>query len=436
MRSWLDELPTGYARVPVGAAYEVKLGKMLTPRVAAKKGETCARPYLRNTNVQWGRIDTSDLKYMRFGADEAERYRLRPGDLVVCEGGQPGRCAIWEEPWTCFYQKALHRVRPRHDASSRWLAYVLEAAVHVGVFTTEDRSTISHLTAEDFRSLRVPLPSPSTQRRLSESLDRRIADLDGLIADKIHLVELLNERRRAVLLSCVDGRLTSTARRTASGLPWTPTVPVDWSSAKITWAARLGSGHTPSRAKPEYWTDCVVPWITTGEVAQIRDDRQEVITETRERISYLGLANSSAVVHPADTVVLCRTAGSAGYSGLMGTAMATSQDFATWTCSDRLLPRYLLFCLRAMRPDLLGRLATGATHRTIYMPDIEMLRIPLPSVDAQRQALNAADAQLLVLDPLVRDLSKQLALLREHRLALITAVVTGRQDSRVVAAAA
>ena len=107
----------------------------------------------------------------------------------------------------------------------------------------------------------------------------------------------------------------------------------------------------------------------------MRSDRIEVIKETRERVSELGVANSSAEIHPAGTVVLCRTA-SAGYSAIMGTNMATSQDFATWTCDPLLRPRFLLLCLRVMRQDLLGRLAMGSTHKTIYMPDIEALRIP------------------------------------------------------------
>src|SRR5690606_21586397 len=122
----------------------------------------------------------------------------------------------------------------------------------------------------------------------------------------------------------------------------------------------------------------------TGEVKQVRDDRTEEIYETREKISELGLQISAAELHPKGTVVLCRTA-SAGYSAVMGVDMATSQDFVAWTCGPRLNPYYLLWCLRAMRPDLLGRLAMGSTHKTIYVPDLQMLRIPLPPLHIQSQ---------------------------------------------------
>jgi len=186
----------------------------------------------------------------------------------------------------------------------------------------------------------------------------------------------------------------------------------------------MGSGHTPGRAHPEWWEDCTIPWITTGEVSQVRDDRREILTETRERISEIGMANSAAELHPKGTVVLCRTA-SAGYSAVMGDDMATSQDFVTWTCGLRLDPFYLLWCLRAMRSDLLGRLAMGSTHKTIYVPDLQALRIPLPPIAEQHQIVADIRASNAIVDAAVDTIDRQAVLLAERRQALITAAVTG-----------
>ncbi|MFE7812533.1 restriction endonuclease subunit S [Streptomyces sp. NPDC057433] len=156
--------------------------------------------------------------------------------------------------------------------------------------------------------------------------------------------------------------------------------------------ARLGSGHTPSRRMPEYWDNCTVPWVTLADVWQLRSGITDVITETKEKISTLGLSNSAAVKHPAGTVILSRTA-SVGFSAIMGADMATSQDFATWTCGPKLDPRYLLHCLRAMAPDL-KRISTGSTHKTIYMPDIEQLRVPTPSMAEQRRIADFLDSEI------------------------------------------
>jgi type I restriction enzyme S subunit len=274
-------------------------------------------------------------------------------------------------------------------------------------------------------------PTLEEQRRIAFFLDAEVARIDALVGEQEQTVALLWERRRASVFDAVTGRSMSGLRK--AGVPWVDSVPDSWDVVKLTTVATLGSGHTPARSRQELWEDCTIPWITTGEVWQIRSDELEVLTETREMISQLGVAESAAVVHPAQTVVLCRTAASAGYSALMGLDMATSQDFATWTCGPRLVPDYLLYCLRAMRRDLLERLAMGSTHRTIYMPEIKSIVIPLPPYAEQMEIVRRLRDVLQRLDVTRRELELQLALLREHRQALITTAVTGglKADGRV-----
>ncbi|RLP89287.1 restriction endonuclease subunit S [Micromonospora sp. BL4] len=186
-----------------------------------------------------------------------------------------------------------------------------------------------------------------------------------------------------------------------------------WATVPIRFAARLGTGHTPSRAKPEYWENCTIPWVTLADVWQLRSGATDYLNETKENISEVGLANSAAVVHPAGTVILSRTA-SVGFSAIMKKGMATSQDFATWTCSPRLHPRFLLYVLRATAPDL-RRIAAGSTHKTVYMPDIEQLRTPLPPINVQSALVAYLDRAVAGLDSLAEARRRQSALI-ENRL--------------------
>jgi type I restriction enzyme S subunit len=276
--------------------------------------------------------------------------------------------------------------------------------------------------------LPVPCVDPLMQRAIADLLDTEIARIDTLIAKKRVIKERLAERRAAVSYAGITGDLLySDSERVDSRLPWLTSYPAGWRTVKLTLVATLGSGHTPSRDHPEWWLDCSVPWITTGEVAQMRDDRIEYITRTREMISELGIANSSATVHPAGTVVLSRTA-SAGFSAIMCADMATSQDFATWTCGPLLEPRFLLLCLRVMRNDLLNRLAQGSTHKTIYMPDIESIRIPLPATGEQQAIVEDIWRRLRPIDEIDGCLERQIARLEERRTALIEAAVTGELE--------
>jgi type I restriction enzyme, S subunit len=102
------------------------------------------------------------------------------------------------------------------------------------------------------------------------------------------LLPLLNERRSSVIALGARGMLQATVPTHDIGLAWAPTVRKPWRRVKIKYVAQLGTGHTPSRTHEEYWEDCNIPWITTGEISQVRDDRTEVIAQTRERISELG----------------------------------------------------------------------------------------------------------------------------------------------------
>ncbi|MGW7693476.1 restriction endonuclease subunit S [Streptomyces asiaticus] len=198
-----------------------------------------------------------------------------------------------------------------------------------------------------------------------------------------------------------------------------------WPTVPIRLVARLGSGHTPSRSKLEYWQDCTIPWITLADVWQLRSNQVDVITDTKEQISKLGEANSAAVRHPAGTVILSRTA-SVGFSAIMGRNMATSQDFVTWTCGPRLDPRFLLHALRAMAPDL-KRIAAGSTHKTIYMPDIEHLRVPLPSLEEQRRIVDFLDAETALMDQIYNLRERQVNIIDESAISRAYAAVRGKR---------
>lgn len=171
--------PESWKMVKLGDLFDTQLGKMLSQK--ARTGDD-PKPYLRNKNVQWGAIDTTDLLSMDFNERERGKFILVPGDLLICEGGEPGRAAIWHgSVKECFYQKALHRLRPKSDTiSNKFLAHWLEFALRYqdlyGVAGAS--STIAHLPEVQLKMLQVPLPSRNEQDTMVESLnavDNKIA---------------------------------------------------------------------------------------------------------------------------------------------------------------------------------------------------------------------------------------------------------------------
>jgi type I restriction enzyme, S subunit len=101
-------IPEDWDVTTVGKEFSIQLGKMLD----SEKNIGVPKPYLGNRAVQWGRIDLNDIGVIKLLPSDLQRYRLREGDLLVCEGGEIGRAAIWNRPMEeCYYQKALHRLR-------------------------------------------------------------------------------------------------------------------------------------------------------------------------------------------------------------------------------------------------------------------------------------------------------------------------------------
>ena len=153
--------------------FETKLGKMLSP--ISKTGKN-PKPYLRNVNVQWGWIDVSDLLEMDFSKGECERFCLIPGDILVCEGGEIGRTAIWHgELQECYYQKAIHRLRPlENKIVPEFFAYHMMYAFLIGKKYSDvgTVTTIAHLTEEKFEVLRIPVPPLAEQRQITTILTR------------------------------------------------------------------------------------------------------------------------------------------------------------------------------------------------------------------------------------------------------------------------
>jgi len=204
---WLGEIPVHWELAPVYARYEVTLGKMLDAKRIT--GEAPGR-YLRNVDVQWDAINIEDLPEMDFAPWERDRYLLRPGDLLVCEGGEVGRTAIWRgELPECFYQKAIHRVRRRHQQESpRFFYYLMYSFAKWGVFLAGGNpNTIDHLTAVQLRHYRFPFAPPSEQRAIAAFLDRETAKIDALIAKIREGIERLKEYRTALISAAVTGKI-------------------------------------------------------------------------------------------------------------------------------------------------------------------------------------------------------------------------------------
>lgn len=204
----------------------------------------------------------------------------------------------------------------------------------------------------------------------------------------------------------------------AVGRPRNPTAPAGWEWVPLGEAARMESGHTPSRKRPEYWGGDI-PWVG------IRDAKAHhggVIENTEQHTTELGIENSSARLLPPGTVCLSRTA-SVGYVVVLGREMATSQDFVNWVCCDRLDPHFLKYLFLAEK-DALLRFGSGAVHKTIYYPQAKAFHVCLPPLTEQKRIVAMLDEAFEAIDAATLHAEKNLANANELFRAHLNAIMS------------
>lgn len=163
-QSPLGWIPKEWVLSSIGDQFEIQLGKMLD----GQKNSGVLKPYLGNKAVQWDRIDLGEIQQVRLSKSDLNRFRLQKGDLLVCEGGEVGRAAIWEDEIDeCYYQKALHRLRPRHGFQPRLLLEVLRYLMGRDALSEYvSRTSIAHLTQEKLATVPLPTPKFDEQERI------------------------------------------------------------------------------------------------------------------------------------------------------------------------------------------------------------------------------------------------------------------------------
>lgn len=183
-----------WEQVALGDIAEIKLGKMLD-----KQKHTTGHllPYLNNLAVRWNEVNTSDLPKMYFNDHELDRFGLRAGDVVVCEGGEPGRAAVWDGHLPDLkFQKAIHRVRFNVPFEPKILVLHLENLAGTNQFEMLfTGGGIKHLTGETFSRLKVPLIPHAEQHRIASCL----TSLDALITAETQKLEALKVHKKGLM---------------------------------------------------------------------------------------------------------------------------------------------------------------------------------------------------------------------------------------------
>jgi type I restriction enzyme, S subunit len=269
------------------------------------------------------------------------------------------------------------------DVDGDYLFYFMCSVDMSGLANTQ---AIPSVRGSDVACIEIPVPPFHEQRRIAAHLKNQLA----AVQEARQAAQAQTKEVEALVLAIYRDAFADIV---PVGMPSVCEVaPENWRWAKLSDLARLESGHTPSRSRSDWWGGNT-SWVSLTEIRSL-DGRW--VEETAIKTNVEGIANSAARILPRGTVCFSRTA-SVGFVTIMGQPMATSQDFANWVCGDDLEPEFLMHALIRSRNELRA-LATGATHKTIYMPTLEEFHLYLPERDVQELIVKDLKAKLAAVD--------------------------------------
>lgn len=413
---WLGKIPKHW---------KVKRLKYLAPTRIAKldvRPDEAIYVGLENIESWTGRLllenqpEVVDSVVTSFRAGDVLFGKLRPYLAKVARPDFDGVCTSEILP-----------LKPAGDCFQSFLMYGLLNAPYIYWLDSLTYGTkMPRVSPEQVADAYTAVPPEPEQREIAAFLDRETAWIDTAVSKNERLIKLLQEKRTALITHAVTKGLDPTAKMKESGTGWLGKIPSHWEVKRIKWVAEMVSGHTPDKKIDSYWRGGNIPWVSLADTGQLRIN--DYIQNTVERTTAEGIANSSAHVLPINTVVFSRDA-SIGLCAITRNEMAVSQHFIGWVCSQELNPEYLLFVLRSMTQEL-ERLTMGATVRTIGMPDVKSLVTPLPPIQEQEKIVKEVLAQRAVVDSLINKILSANDRLKELKVAIISAAVTGKIDVR------
>jgi type I restriction enzyme S subunit len=388
--------------MPIGDLFEIGAGKSVTP---ASRGAGNRYPFLRTSNVLWGRIDVTTVDSMPFSDEEISIRSLRRGDLLVCEGGDIGRSAVWrDELAQCGFQNHLHRLRPLSaDVVPEFFMYYLQAGfTKLGIYEgAGNKTTIPNLSRSRLAMLAAPRPP-----RQEQSL---IAGILGTAQHAVEFEETLifatRELKHAAMLRLFTcGTRGEGAYETEIGA-----VPESWRVVPLGTVREFLQYGTSSKCDYAGGT----PVLRIPNVLDGRIDTSDV------KACHLSAKEVNSWLLEAGDVLFIRTNGvrervgrTAVYNGEPSDALFASYLIRARTQADKLLPGFLQYFTDtdAGVAQLGGQASPAADGKfNINTKTIDGLLVPLPNVDEQASIVSSLGA----IDDKIAVHVKKLAVLKE-----------------------
>ena len=425
---WLDKIPNHWNKASLKMYCHVTDGSHHSPTI-----QSSGEPFVSVTDVGVNTINFEDCK--RISQDDFMRLvhegcKPKAGELLLTKDGAIGRAVVVKETYPEFViLSSLGLLSPSNELMNYYLFYYLISGINIDQMNSLIHgSALRRMTISKIDNLIITLPSLVEQAQITNFLDHETAKIDTLIAKQQLLIELLKEKRQAVISHAVTKGLNPNAPMRDSGVEWLSEVPEHWEIVPLKYLCKFSGGGTPSKENLSYWTGGDIPWVSPKDMKSFwLSDTQDKLTEKAVKESSTNFVESGALLMVVRSGILQRTIPIA-----INTVRVTlNQDMKALRFNSQMNVEYSANYILGYQDSLLLEWSKeGTTVESIEHEYLSSSLFPVPPIEEQEKINESIKERMDVFQSLEDYAIRGIALMQERRTALISAAVTGKIDVR------
>lgn len=424
---WLGDLPSHWHTVSLKMLIDVRDGTHDTPSYVESNSNTY--PLVTSKDVTGGRVDLVDCKHISEAdyLNIIKRSEVAKGDILMPMIGTVGSPVLVEDNFEIAIKNlALFKTSISNEKlDSKFLLYFLNSSECEMQFSLEGKGGVQNFVSlGTLRNLILPLTKIYEQSQIANFLDHETAKIDSLIAKQEKLIELLKEKRQAVISHAVTKGLNPNVVMKDSGVEWLGQVPEHWQLVPLKYLCTFSGGGTPTKDNLSYWTDGNIPWVSPKDMKTFWiSETQDYITEKAVKESSTNIVEQTSLLMVVRSGILQRTIPIA----INTVPVTMNQDMKALKFGKRVLVEYIANLIHGNTAQLLLEWSKeGATVESIEHEYLANSLIPVPSLKEQEEITQVIAKKMKVYAELTEKAELQITLLQERRTALISSAVTGK----------
>ncbi|MDR8371825.1 restriction endonuclease subunit S [Pseudomonas lactis] len=379
-------------------------------------------------------VGLDKLTYRSITRKERQSRLIKSGDLLIEKsgGGEKtlvGCVVLFTHEFDAITSNFVARMRPLAEFDSQFLCYAFGNLYHgrVNYPSVKQVTGIQNLDAESYLQERFCFPARVEQTQIARFLDHETARIDALIEEQQRLIELLKEKRQAVISHAVTKGLDPKVPMKHSGVEWLGEVPAHWVVRKLKNLVSVRGGSTPSKEVERYW-EGDIPWVSPKDMKSERiSDSIDHVSDSAIKDGGLNMVKGGAILIVVRGMILIHSVPVA----ITDVDVTINQDMKAMTPCAELSSDYLSLLLQGVR-DAVFQYIDSSAHgtRKLEWERFELINLPVPSHSEQNSIVSSIEMQKRAIDDLTEQAASAITLMKERRSALISAAVTGKIDVR------